>query len=111
MPPWHESYRDIALTVVGAATGLASVVLVFVGFLLSTAGSFSADTDDAIPLRYTRLARLGLVPLVLCCVVMLAGFWWLFNPESVPLLKAWAWGFPAATVVFMAYAIWTVYVI
>ena len=105
---WYDAHRDTALAVLGAATGLASVLLVFVGFLLATAGSFPSDTDEKIPARYTRRAQLGTVPVVLCGILMLAAYWWLFRPDSIILLRAWSWGFPIITAVFVAYAIWAV---
>lgn len=108
---WYQVHRDVALAVLGAATGLASIVLVFMGFLFATAGSFPSDTPNATIRKYERLARLGLVPVVLSCLVMLASFFWLFHSDDIPLLKAWAWGFPITTFVFVLYAIWAVFVL
>jgi hypothetical protein len=93
---------SIAIAVVETATGLASVLLVFVGFLVSTARSPGAD--KRIVRRYENLAKVGMVNVAVCMVVMLAGFSWLFRPETVWLLKVWTIGFPLAGWSFLVYA-------
>jgi hypothetical protein len=105
LPEWYEAYRDVALAVLGAATGLASVLLVFVGFLLANAASFPAGTDEHITNRYTRMAKAGMIPVSICIVVMLASFSWLFHPTSIWLLKVWTWGFATAGWTFLIYGI------
>ena len=104
MLPWYQAHYNIAIAVVEAATGLASVLLVFVGFLVSTARSFSQRADERIVRRYENLARVGMVNVAVCMVVMLAGFSWLFHPETVWLLKVWTIGFPLAGWSFLVYA-------
>jgi hypothetical protein len=106
---WYQAHRDVALAALGAATGLASIVLVFMGFLFATAGSFPSDTPNVTIRKYERLARIGLAPVLMCGAVMLTSFVWLFHTENIPLLKLWAWGFPVATIAFLIYATWAVY--
>jgi hypothetical protein len=108
---WYDVHRDAALAVLGAATGLASLLLVFVGFCLTQADSFPAGTAKAVTRRYIDLARLGLVPVVLCVVAMLTSYSWLFQPDSVIRLKTWSLAFPIATWAFLVYAFWAVFVL
>ena len=103
---WFDSYRDIALTVLGASGGLASLLLVFIGFLLSQAASFPPTVADSISQKYINRARLGLVPVSLCAIAMLTTCGWLFDSSSVLLLKVWTTAFGAALVTFAAYAIY-----
>lgn len=104
---WYDHYRDIALTVLGASGGLASLLLVFIGFLLSQAASFPSTVADSVPQAYVNRARLGLVPVGLCGLAMLTSWGWLFDPGSVLLLKTWTLAFGAALVTFLAYAVYS----
>jgi hypothetical protein len=104
MPPWHAAHRDAAIAVIGACTGIAALLLVFLGFLKSAGDSFPPGTPLEISAWYGRIAAVGLIPFVMSLAVMLAGYLWLFSPETIWLLKTWSWGFPAVSVVLMIYA-------
>ena len=103
---WYDRYHDIALTALGASGGLASLLLVFIGFLLSQAASFPPTVADSVSQTFVNRARLGLVPVGLCGVAMLASWGWLFDPGSVLLLKTWTIAFGTALVAFVAYAVY-----
>jgi hypothetical protein len=99
-----DEHRDIAIAVFGGATGLASVLLVFVGFLLATGQSFPSGTPKKLTNRYTLFARLGLIPIALCVAAMLASYGWLFHPGNMTLATLWQWSFVLASWIFLIYA-------
>jgi len=55
--------KDVVLALLGASIGLAGLLLVVAGFVLSQASSFPpASTPDAVLKRYETAAKLGLIP-------------------------------------------------
>ncbi|MBN1548333.1 MAG: hypothetical protein JW902_16910 [Syntrophaceae bacterium] len=52
--------RDAIITVLGSDIGLAGLILVFAGFLLSKAGDFDGRRGD----KFRLLARWSLVPIL-----------------------------------------------
>jgi hypothetical protein len=48
--------KDVVLAIFGAAAGVAGLVLVFLGVVLSTAGSYPGDTPEAVRRPFRRAA-------------------------------------------------------
>jgi hypothetical protein len=96
--------KDIAIAVMGGSASIASILLVFVGFVFTKAEDLPAQTDDAIINRYRRSAKLGLIPLVEQVLVILASYLWLFHPDSQILLCVWNVGFVAGLLLFIGYS-------
>ncbi|GEM_PF-4054196 len=103
--------KDIDLAVLSGAAVLASMLLVFIGFLLAHAESFPSDVPDRITARYKNAARWGLVPLTLSMAVMLVSYLWLFNPGSHLLFIGWSWGFGVAMGIFLLYALLSILIV
>jgi hypothetical protein len=57
-----EFAKDVVLALLGGSIGLAGLLLVVAGFVLSQASGFPATTPDALLKRYEVAAKLGLVP-------------------------------------------------
>lgn len=96
--------REIAIAALGASVGLASVLVVFMGFLLAHAWTFPSQTPDRIIKRYRLAAKLGLVPTSAAVLEGLACYWWLFAGYPC-LLPVWIYGFAVVAIAFLAYAI------
>jgi hypothetical protein len=61
-----EYAKDVALALLGGSIGLAGLLLVVSGLVLSQVNSFAADTTpDAVLKRYRVAAKLGLIPFAL----------------------------------------------
>ena len=99
-----SSERDIGIAVVGASAALAAVLLVFVALLFARADSIPSDVPDSIGKRYRKAAIWGLLPVIVCALVMLVSYEWLFCPGPGALRLVWRWGFWVETVVFVGYA-------
>ena len=52
--------KDVALAMMGAAVGLAGLLLVFSGFLLARAAQYETKRGDV----YRILAKVGLIPIL-----------------------------------------------
>ena len=91
------THKEIIGAILGASSSLASILLVFVGFLMSRADSFPSSTPDDIIKRYANLAKGG-VPLVLgCLALMFTSFLWLLDPAKEVLYHASVIGFLVIT--------------
>jgi hypothetical protein len=81
-----ESAKDIDIALLGAAVGLAGLLLVVSGFVLAQANTFPPETtDDVFLRRYEIAAKFGLVPFVLalleaglCLLWLISGNGYLF---------------------------------
>lgn len=61
-----EYAKDVMIALLGAAVGLAGLLLVVSGFVFSQANSFPSETtDDEMLGKLERAAKLGLIPFVL----------------------------------------------
>jgi len=61
-----EFSKDVMIGILGAAVGLAGLLLVVAGYVFSQVNGFNpATTDDALIGRYETAAKLGLVPFIL----------------------------------------------
>lgn len=98
--------KDIALAVLSGSAALASILLVFVGFMIMKVQGM-ADSASVPKIRsYTRTAQLGLVPIVEQVAVMVCAYAWLFRPDSPCLYWLWSVGFVVGLGLFLAYAIY-----
>lgn len=96
--------KDIASAAIGGSSAIASVLLVFVGFMLAKADSLPAETDNKTIDRYTRTARWGL-PLLVLVLVTLAAYLWMFHPSCSILFWTWSGGFVIGMLLFLGYCI------
>src|SRR5438132_6653986 len=96
--------KDIAIAALGASAALAAVLLVFVGFLFARADAVPGDVADSVSAKYRRAAVWGMLPVVICALVIVASFEWLFRPASGFLWMGWRYGFWIEMVVFVGYA-------
>lgn len=96
---------EIAITVIGASAALAGILLIFVGLLFARADTIPSEFPDSVSQKFRNAAGYGLVPVVVCCVVMMLGYEWLFCPTSAFLRASWRWGFWIETGTFLGYAI------
>ena len=80
MPTMPEP-KDVVLGILGASGGLAGLLLVFSGFIFGQASSFPASTSDKIVARYTKAARLAILPFCGFLVTTLMSLSWLIHPN------------------------------
>ena len=97
-------HRDIAVAVLGATIALASVLVVFIGFLVAHAEALPAETPNKIKQGYIRAARWGLLPTSVSILEALLCYAWLFSSSDF-LLYVWAGGFAVVALTFLTYAI------
>ena len=72
-----EFSKDVMIAVLGAAVGLAGLLLVVAGYVFSQVNSFNpSTTDDKLIARYEKAAKLGLIPFILAlCDATLCLVW------------------------------------
>ena len=98
-----EYAKDVVLALLGASIGLAGLLLVVAGFVLSQASSFPpATTPDSLLRRYETAAKLGLIPFGLALAEAALCLAWAGHATSCVYLSA-IWGF------FLLLAITAVY--
>jgi hypothetical protein len=80
--------KDVVLAIFGAAAGVAGLILVFLGVVLSTVGSYPGDTPDAVrrPFRRAAWATTFVFALSLATVGLSLG--WLTAESGVELYYA-----------------------
>jgi hypothetical protein len=103
--------KDIAIAVIGGAAGIAAILLVFVTFVVSRADALPGEAADRVIKRYTRVAKMGFIPLVIQVFAAFTAYWWLFHMGSVTLLNLWKYGFLAALGSFLLYAAWVLWML
>jgi hypothetical protein len=103
--------KDVAIAVIGGAAGIAAILLVFVAFVVGRADSLPETTPDKVIKKYTRIAKLGFVPLIAQVLTVFTAYWWLFRPASCTLLVLWKYGFPIALLGFLLYAAWVFWIL
>jgi len=96
--------KEIALAVFGGSVGLASVLVVFIGFLVAHAEALPATIDDKIQARYKGAAKWGLVPTSAAVLEALVSYGWFFCPHPV-LFYLWSVGFVVLALAFIVYAV------
>jgi hypothetical protein len=97
--------KDIALAVMSGSASIASILLVFVGFVFMKAEGLPSGASNRTIGRYTSAAKWGLLPLTEQVIVLLASYAWLFHPSSSCLFYAWSVGFVLGLILFIGYAI------
>jgi len=100
--------KDIALAVLSGAGAIASILLVFVGFIMVKAEGLPSSASASLVERFTLDAQVGLVPLIAQVAVMLTAYAWLFWPDTRWLFFAWSIGFVVGIALFLAYAIYVI---
>ena len=96
--PW----KDIAIAVMGTAGAIASLLLVLIGFLAAKAETLTVKAKQD---KYKLVAKIGLAPFFAQAAIIFTSYLWMLNPTSSWLLQFWTWGFGAAMVVFVVYAV------
>jgi hypothetical protein len=96
--------KEIAEAVLAASGSLASLLLVFVAFVLAKADSLPEKVGNDTVKQYKNYAKFGLVLVVACCLEMLAAYAWLFRPACEAHLRG-EYGFPVVTILLMLYAV------
>ncbi len=99
--------KDIAIAALGASVGIASVLVIFIGFLFGFILTFPSSTPNAIIKKYKSVVRWGLAPTAAAIVESLACYSWLLA-SSPCLYYVWTVGFPVVAIGFLAYAVITV---
>ena len=98
--------RDIALEVLSTSAAIASILLVFVGFMIIKL-QLLADSATAVKRQsYIRTAQVGLIPIIVQVTVMICAYAWMFWPYSACLYRFWTVGFVIGLALFLAYAIY-----
>jgi hypothetical protein len=69
-------HKDVVVTLLGVSAGLAGLVLVFLGLVVTAYQAFAADTPASILDRYQRSASLALVSFAfgVVCVALATGW-------------------------------------
>jgi hypothetical protein len=96
--------KDIAVAVLGGSAAIASILLVFVGFIIMKAEGLPSTTSDRVIRRYTLAAKWGFLPVFEQTLVLSASYLWLFHPDSTLLFRVWSVGFPVGVVLFIGYS-------
>jgi hypothetical protein len=101
--------KDVILAIFGVSAGLAGLVLVFLGLVVSTYQSFDRPTPKVVLARYQRVAGFTLGAFVLgMASVILDALWLLKLGHSQGLYLATAWVFGAQVVALLAATGWTI---
>jgi hypothetical protein len=100
--PEAISWKDIAIAVMGTAGAIASLLLVFVGYLVAKAETYETDPPKT---KYKVAAKIGLIPFFAQAFVIFTSYLWMLHPASARLLQLWSQGFFVAMVLFVVYAI------
>jgi len=88
-----EYAKDVALALMGAAVGIAGLLLVVAGFVFAQAASFNPDdTDDKVIDGFRTAGRLGLIPFVLALTEAGGSLVWLVHKSNY-LYTGIVWGF------------------
>lgn len=98
--------KDIALAVLGGSAALASILLVFIGFMVAKVEGLPSSTSAPKKRELMIIAKLGLVPIIGQVFVMVCSYAWLFWPESTCLYRCWAIGFVVGLGLFLLYSIY-----
>jgi hypothetical protein len=89
--------KDVVLGVLAGSVGLAGLLLVFSGFVLSQAAGFPNTTPDAVTRKFEKAGKFGVWPFLLSLLVSFLSFVWLLCP-STGLYWAAVFGFIALLV-------------
>jgi hypothetical protein len=81
-------HRDVVLALLGAASGLGGLVLVFLGVVVSTMQSFGGATPAGVLDRYRRAAGVTLAAFALAVADTAVAFAWLLRGGGDSLYAA-----------------------
>ncbi len=70
-------HKDVVLALLGASAGLAGLVLVFLGFIISTMASFDPGAGAAVLAPYRRTAGVVAGAFALSIATVAVSTWWL----------------------------------
>lgn len=70
-------HKDVIIAVLGAAAVLAGLILVFLGFLITTYQGFDGDTPNSVLRKYRVSAWMTVAVFGLSLVVVGLATWWL----------------------------------
>lgn len=96
--------KDIAVATLGGSSAIASILLVFVGFMIMKVEGLPSETPDHVIAKYKLAAKWGLLPFLAQSIVIFACYIWMFRPYSF-LCGVWTIGFAIALVLFIAYSV------
>jgi len=74
-----EYNKDIAIAILGAAIGLAGLLLVVAGFVLALVAGFPAAVGNPRRRQYERAAKLALIPFLLALADAALSLEWLLS--------------------------------
>lgn len=75
-------HKDVVLAVLGAASGLGALVLVFLGVLVTTLEGFDSETPGDVLTPYRVVAIETLAAFVLSILAVGMCIWWLAGDQS-----------------------------
>lgn len=105
----HVEHKDVVLGLLGAASAMAALVLVFLGFIVGALQPFGALTSSNV-LRPYQVAASGLVGAFLLGVSSVAmAVWWLAGSQSSLAYRGTVLTFVIQLVVLVAVALWTLW--
>ena len=96
--------KDIAIATLGAASAIASILLVYVGFMIMKVEGLPATTHNTVIAKYRKAAKRGLIPFLAQAVVIVSCYVWMFFCYKW-LFFLWSVGFVVALILFIAYSI------
>jgi antibiotic biosynthesis monooxygenase (ABM) superfamily enzyme len=76
------SHKEVVLAIMGAATGLAGLVLVFLGILVSAFESYDREGKDAARPKFAPTAWLSVAAFVLGLFAVVLAIAWLLRPSG-----------------------------
>ncbi len=96
--------KDIAVATLGGSSAIASILLVFVGFMIMKVESLPSETPDRIISKYRLVAKWGMLPFLAQSFVIFSCYIWMFHPNPI-LCSLWTIGFAVALILFIAYSV------
>lgn len=77
-----EYSKDVMIAILGAAVGLAGLLLVVAGYVFSQVNSFPTSTPNNVLNGYRTAGKLGLLPFALALVDAALGLIWLIHSSQ-----------------------------
>jgi len=97
--------KDIAVATLGGSSAIASILLVFVGFMIMKVEGLPSETPDTVIAKYRSAAKWGLLPFLAQSIVIFACYFWMFHTTNAFLCSIWTIGFGVALVLYIAYSV------
>ncbi len=105
----HVEHKDVVLGLLGAASAMAALVLVFLGFIVGALQPFDALTSKTV-LRPYQVVASGLVGAFLLGIASVTmEVWWLANSQSTIAYRGSVLTFVFQLVLLVAVAVWTLW--